>query len=62
MIKMIPCNTCEGSGAVGSGSECVICGGIGRVAQRQKVVIPSDSPKKVYFRGALINQRHKGTK
>jgi DnaJ-class molecular chaperone len=60
MTMMITCVTCEGSGTT-TGGACIICGGMGRVAQRQKRVLDSPS-RQVFYRGALINSKSKGSK
>jgi hypothetical protein len=60
MIEKVPCVTCEGSGNTHHGI-CVICGGVGEVAKREKRMLPSN-PRSLYFRGALINTTRKGTK
>jgi DnaJ-class molecular chaperone len=57
---MTPCLTCEGSGETARGI-CVICGGKGEVAERQKRMLRL-TPRQTYFRGALINTTRKGTK
>lgn len=61
-VKMIACNACtDGMTATGV---CARCGGMGRVAQRRKLVLTSTSRGQTFFRGALVSQKYtaKGTK
>jgi hypothetical protein len=60
MTRYVICNPCQGSGTAGS-AWCKTCGGLGKIAQRLKRVLPS-SRHAIFFRGALINPKHKVTK
>lgn len=57
MTTMIECNLCDGTGQALS-STCPRCDGLGKIAQRQKRVLPSGSRQQTFFRGALVSTRN----
>jgi len=61
--EMVDCPQCLGMGTIHGAQLCNNCGGRGEVASHLlKRMLPSNSPREVYFRGARINTTRKGTK
>lgn len=61
--RMAKCAMCDGLGYLDTGT-CSQCGGVGKFAQRRKLVLTSTSRGQTFFRGALVSQKYtaKGTK